>query len=38
MANILVLEDSPPLQSFLKTLLKASEHEVSVCAKGLDAF
>lgn len=38
MANILVLEDSPPLQSFLKTLLKASNHEVSVCAKGLDAF
>lgn len=38
MANILVVEDSPPLQSFLKTLLKASNYEVSVCAKGLDAF
>lgn len=38
MANILVLEDSPPLQSFLKTLLKASGHEVSLCAKGLDGF
>ncbi|MGX1113981.1 MULTISPECIES: response regulator [unclassified Pseudoalteromonas] len=38
MANILVLEDSPPLQSFLKTLLKASGYEVSLCAKGLDGF
>ena len=38
MANILVLEDSPPLQSFLKTLLKASGYDVSLCAKGLDGF
>lgn len=38
MINILALEDSPPLQSFLKTLLAASGYQVSVSAKGLDGF
>lgn len=38
MAKILVLEDSPPLQSFLKTLLQASDYQVSICDKGLDGF
>lgn len=38
MINILALEDSPPLQSFLKTLLAASGYQVSVRAKGLDGF
>lgn len=38
MINILALEDSPPLQSFLKTLLTASGYQVSVSAKGLDGF
>lgn len=38
MTNILVLEDSPPLQSFLKTLLSASGYQVTVSAKGLDGF
>ncbi len=38
MTNILVLEDSPPLQSFLKTLLGASGYKVSISANGLDGF
>ncbi|CAM4258347.1 response regulator [Pseudoalteromonas ostreae] len=38
MINILALEDSPPLQSFLKTLLAASGYQVNVRAKGLDGF
>jgi len=38
MINILALEDSLPLQSFLKTLLAASGYQVSVSAKGLDGF
>ncbi|WP_394189293.1 response regulator [Pseudoalteromonas atlantica] len=38
MINILALEDSPPLQSFLKTLLAASGYQVSMRAKGLDGF
>lgn len=38
MTKILILEDSPPLQSFLKTLLQASGYQVSVSAKGLDGF
>ncbi|OUS71063.1 DNA-binding response regulator [Pseudoalteromonas sp. A601] len=38
MINVLVLEDSPPLQSFLKTLLGASGYNVSITAKGLDGF
>lgn len=38
MAKILILEDSPPLQSFLKTLLQASGYEFSICDKGLDGF
>ena len=38
MTKILILEDSPPLQSFLKTLLQASGYELSICDKGLDGF
>lgn len=38
MTKILVLEDSPPLQSLLKTLLQACGYEVSICDKGLDGF
>ena len=38
MINVLVLEDSPALQSFLKTLLGASGYNVSISAKGLDGF
>ncbi|WP_257326771.1 response regulator [Pseudoalteromonas rhizosphaerae] len=38
MTKILILEDSPPLQSFLKTLLQASGYELSICNKGLDGF
>lgn len=38
MANVLILEDSPPLQSFLKTLLKASGYNVFIRANGLDGF
>ncbi|WP_404343539.1 response regulator [Pseudoalteromonas mariniglutinosa] len=38
MTKILILEDSPPLQSFLKTLLQASGYQFSVCDKGLDGF
>lgn len=38
MINVLVLEDSPPLQSFLKTLLGASGYSVSITAKGLEGF
>ncbi len=38
MTKILVLEDSPPLQSFLNTLLQASGYEVCIADKGVDGF